>query len=634
MKLKISIAFFLVGITFALHAQHNSKGGRFTVDQIKGCAPLTVNITSINAPYVCNGTTPCEMLFESPPNGPGFEQLNYSYTYDTPGIYTIVVLFQAGVGTDEITVEVLPNIQPEFEIYSCGSNAVQVKVTDTNYQQYVIDFNDATPTVTVLSGNLATATHTFASQGNKTITVRGLNIGADDNCNPASKVVNAVPSLPVPTITQLTVLNDRDIQLDFNNQNNVLYRLQIAQNSAAGFQNLQNVYEVSTTTINNLRTDDNYYCFRLGVYDPCNNTTVYSNIICSSNFDVTAQNNLNRLTWATSSAGVSNYSFTKNSNPPLSAASNATSLNDPNVTCGVEYCYQQTTNYANGSRSISLSKCATAISTNTPTVVENISTIVGTDSDVTLQWTQDPAFVADGYAITKSVNGTFASTDSSATTTYTDAEYLNDVASCYKIVYGDACENKSPVSLEVCPLQLMGTLQPNNSVTLTWGAYLGWKNGVDHYIVEKFNDQGQVLSTINTGTALTYTDNTQDLSSQVAMYRVTAVANQAGIVSSVSNTITIIKEPNLFYPTAFTPNADGLNDIFNVFGQFIVTFEMRIFNRWGEMMYVTDDLEKGWDGYFKGTLMPEGTYVFRATITDEAGRTFDRSGTLVLLRKN
>jgi gliding motility-associated-like protein len=112
------------------------------------------------------------------------------------------------------------------------------------------------------------------------------------------------------------------------------------------------------------------------------------------------------------------------------------------------------------------------------------------------------------------------------------------------------------------------------------------------------------------------------------------VANSAGIISSVSNLVTLIKEPNLFYPTAFTPNGDNLNDIFNVFGQFITSFEMKIFNRWGEMMYATDDLDKGWDGLYKGTLMPEGTYVFRASIKDQAGRTFDRSGTIVLLRKN
>ena len=629
MKLKVSIAFFLFCLTIMAHAQpYSSQNGVFQVDQIKGCAPLTVNV--IVPPAICNPpSSSCDFFYET-----GSIQNVFTYQYTMPGIYNLVGVFQGGV-TDRITITVLPNTPPAFEIYSCGNNTVQVKVTDTNYNQYVINF-DGSPDVVVPSGSMAFSTYGFGSSGKKTITVRGRNLGADDNCYPpASKDVDAVMTLPVPTITQLTVLNDRDIQLNFISQPNILYRLQIAQNSATSFINLQNVYETTMTTINNLSTDGNFYCFRLGAFDPCNNTTVYSNIICSSNFDVAAVNNMNQLSWVTSSTGVSNYTFSKNSAPPLSAGAAATSLSDPNVTCGVNYCYQQTTNYTNGSRSVSLSKCASAISTNVPTVVENISTIVGPgNDDVELRWTQDPAFVAATYSITKSVNGNFASTKTSTTTNHLDDEYLNDVVSCYKISYADACNNKSPVSVEACPIKLIATLQPDNTVALSWSGYAGWKNGVNRYVVEKFNEQGQLLSTVNAGTATTYVDNTQDLTNQIAVYRITAVANQAGIVSSVSNAFTIIKEPNLFYPTAFTPNGDGLNDIFNVFGQFITTFEMRIFNRWGEMMYVTDVLGKGWDGTFKGSLMPEGTYVFRATLTDKAGRTFDRSGTVVLLKKD
>src|SRR5918993_449698 len=630
MKLRIGLAFFLWGLTFVAYAQpYVSRDGRFQVDQVKGCAPLTVNVTII-PPNVCSPGAPCEFFYETNPL-----QNDFSHQYTQPGVYTLRVLFQGIDSTDRITITVLPNTQPEFEIYSCGNNAVQVKVTDTNYNQYVINYNDGSPDVVVPSGSMAFSTHTYASSGSKNITVRGRNLGADDNCNPASKNVNAVVTLPVPTITQLTVLNDRDIQLDFNSLPNILYRLQIAQNSSTAFQNLQNVYETTTTTINNLSTDGNFYCFRLGAFDPCNNTTTYSSTICSSNFDVNASNNVNQLTWVTSSTGVSNYIFSKNSDPPLNAASSATSLNDPNVTCGIEYCYQQTTNYTNGSRSISLSKCVTAISTNVPTAIENISTIVGTENDnVELRWTQDPAFVAANYSITKSMNGNFATTESSATTNYLDEQYLNDVVSCYKISYTDVCINKSPLSLEACPVKLIAAVQPNNTVNLSWSDYNGWKNGVNQYIVEKFNEQGQLLLTANTGNATTYVDNTQDLSNQVAIYRIRAIANQTGIVPSVSNAATVIKEPNLFYPRAFTPNGDGLNDLFNVFGQFIITFEMRIFNRWGEMMYVTDELEKGWDGTFKGSWMPEGTYVFRTTLTDQAGRTFDRSGTVVLLKKD
>ena len=107
----------------------------------------------------------------------------------------------------------------------------------------------------------------------------------------------------------------------------------------------------------------------------------------------------------------------------------------------------------------------------------------------------------------------------------------------------------------------------------------------------------------------------------------------AVLINSTSNTITVIKEPNLFHPSSFTPNNDGLNDIFKVFGQFTAQVEFKIFNRWGELLFITDDLDKGWDGTYKSNAMPEGTYVFRAYLTDQAGRTSERSGTILLLRK-
>src|SRR5882762_4986689 len=80
---------------------------RFQVDQITGCAPLTVNITSTNliAGYSC---PTCLMRFD-----PTFSQLNtYTYTYTTPGTYTLSVLYQSILvnPTDDITITVLPNI--------------------------------------------------------------------------------------------------------------------------------------------------------------------------------------------------------------------------------------------------------------------------------------------------------------------------------------------------------------------------------------------------------------------------------------------------------------------------------------------------------------------------------------------
>ena len=621
----IVILLFLSTCAFYSQAQpYVSDLGRFEVDQEKGCVPLTVNVT-IRPPFVCNGASPCEMDFE---NNSNFQQLTFTHTYTQPGTYTLRILFQTS-GFDQMTIVVTPDVQPAFEVYSCGGNGAQVKVTDTNYNQYVINYNDGSPVVVVPSGSLAKDNHTFATSGNKTITVRGRNLNADDNCTPMNQAVNAVATLPAPTITQLRVLDDSRIQLDYNNQQNILYKLQIATNST-NFQQLQDVYNVNNTIVSNLRPEDNYYCFRLGAFDPCNNTTVYSNVICSSNFDLAVQSDVNRLTWVTSSTGIANHSISKTGSPPLSAPPTDASLNDTNVVCGTDYCYQLTSTYTNGSQSISLEKCGAAFSNKIPLEPQNVSSIVGENNGVDLQWSQDPAFVAETYNILKS--GTVIST--STTNTYNDATYTPGDGSCYKISYTDACGNKSTQSPEACPIFVTGSLGENNVITLVWNAYTGWKNGVDHYIVEKFNEEGQLLQSFNAGTATTLVDDEEDFDNQIYIYKITAIANDAGISNSVSNSITIIKEPNLSYPTAFTPNGDNMNDVFKVFGQFTAAVEFKIFNRWGELLFITTDLGKGWDGTYKGSAMPEGTYVFRAFLTDRAGRTSERSGTVVLLRKS
>jgi gliding motility-associated-like protein len=123
------------------------------------------------------------------------------------------------------------------------------------------------------------------------------------------------------------------------------------------------------------------------------------------------------------------------------------------------------------------------------------------------------------------------------------------------------------------------------------------------------------------------------LINQTYRYIVKANAVESGLPQAVSNPVILTKSANIFYPTAFTPNGDNLNDLFNVFGQYIVTFEMNIFNRWGELVFSSTALEQGWDGSFSGNPMPEGTYTFVADITDRAGRSIKKSGSVLLLRK-
>lgn len=67
----------------------------------------------------------------------------------------------------------------------------------------------------------------------------------------------------------------------------------------------------------------------------------------------------------------------------------------------------------------------------------------------------------------------------------------------------------------------------------------------------------------------------------------------------------------IWFPNAFSPNNNGLNDVYKVIGTNIKFFEMYIFNRWGEQIFFSDNIDFGWDGTFKGEPVPAGMYIVR-----------------------
>ncbi len=120
----------LLGVS-ASYGQYTSRLGRFKVDQVKGCAPFTITITDTNLVTSgdCTPGKPCLMDFE----GKGATSTNtFTFTYTTPGTYKLSILYQS-IGADDITVTVVDNTDPAFEVFSCTNNKVTVKVTDKKY---------------------------------------------------------------------------------------------------------------------------------------------------------------------------------------------------------------------------------------------------------------------------------------------------------------------------------------------------------------------------------------------------------------------------------------------------------------------------------------------------------------------
>lgn len=96
----------------------------------------------------------------------------------------------------------------------------------------------------------------------------------------------------------------------------------------------------------------------------------------------------------------------------------------------------------------------------------------------------------------------------------------------------------------------------------------------------------------------------------------------------------VVVDPNyvIYLPNAFTPNGDGLNDIFHAKGHYISKFEINIFDRWGELIFSSNDITKGWDGTVKGKIAENGVYVWKATVIDIQFRRHELTGHVTLIK--
>lgn len=90
---------------------------------------------------------------------------------------------------------------------------------------------------------------------------------------------------------------------------------------------------------------------------------------------------------------------------------------------------------------------------------------------------------------------------------------------------------------------------------------------------------------------------------------------------------------DVWIPNAFTPNTDGLNDVFRpVFPAPVKNFLMTVWNRYGQKVFETTDMKAGWDGRFKGVNQPVGIYVYAMSFIDVDGHNVQKKGTVSLLR--
>ncbi|MGR6088625.1 MAG: PKD domain-containing protein [Arcticibacter sp.] len=111
-----------------------------------------------------------------------------------------------------------------------------------------------------------------------------------------------------------------------------------------------------------------------------------------------------------------------------------------------------------------------------------------------------------------------------------------------------------------------------------------------------------------------------------------AIESSEGCVDTAIKEVIVLDEVALWIPNSFTPNNDGLNDIFYAYGNNITDFSMKIFNRWGDLVFVTDDPANGWNGKIDDAEALQDVYVYTASFKTIKNTTEVKTGRLSLVR--
>ncbi len=123
---------------------------------------------------------------------------------------------------------------------------------------------------------------------------------------------------------------------------------------------------------------------------------------------------------------------------------------------------------------------------------------------------------------------------------------------------------------------------------------------------------------------------TQDRAYRVRL----TVTDRAGCQKLTEKFITVVRSCFIGVPTGFTPNGDGRNDkLFPMYAVKAIDLDFRVYNRWGQLLFATNDWRRGWDGTFKGMPQESATYVWTLRYTDrDSGQKISQRGTTVLIR--
>jgi gliding motility-associated-like protein len=281
-----------------------------------------------------------------------------------------------------------------------------------------------------------------------------------------------------------------------------------------------------------------------------------------------------------------------------------------------------------------------AYDTKAPRPVHLITASVSNPNyEVTIDWTKTTNFDAKGYRLyRRETSGgerkiVYSSNDINITS-IKDSITLSKYPYCYEVEVVDYCDNVSIASSLGCIMLLNGKAE-KLSHHLKWNEYEKWNENVDYYNIYKKEDSSswKFIASVN-GNQNSFTDNENNITNFVKdhCYQVEAIEKNGYNAKSRSTVICLEQQPIVWMPNSFTPAFSyTLNDYFGPKGTYINRYEMRIINRWGQVVYQTEN-SAPWDGKINGGFVPEGIYMYQLTVYSYDNKTYYYNGTVTILK--
>lgn len=460
-----------------------------------------------------------------------------------------------------------------------------------------------------------------------------------------------------PDLLRATVLNNSQVQMEFKPSQDHDWKSYTLQYDYIGTwpTMFKELYQRHDTVYvqNDLNTLQQVYSYSVFATDVCKNVSEPSEIHTTVELKASAIDNAVQLNWTPYMGwdSIHQYDIYRLSDSDMlyhfigTVPGNTRAYIDSGVMCFKTYYYKILAIEQGVANQYSWSDSSGAQPRFLPTVpaTRNIRATVLNNRYVLVQWRRKLHKYAYSYLIYRAIDDqppVFFKEISNGDTALMDTDVEVDQHSYTYLTYlKDQCGGIGTASNKAKTMVLQTSLQENDILLydplINWSNYAHWHSGIDHYsLLFKNNETGtyEEIARKQSGDTLRHYHKNIAAVQRYYCYKAIAFQQDSLDIFSESNEVCVSTAPRLYAPNVFTINGDNLNEQFVLGGIFLDTYQLKVYNRYGELVFESHDIHHSWDGTHKGLPCASDVYVYMAEGTGWQGQQISLTGNVTLLR--